>query len=162
MASLIKLLPFLQLLLEVFKPGDGERVTRAAKITSLAFVLLLVYGGFVSYMYIQQYHILVSVREHDRYMEQGFKEKKDLSDKQADQIRDLYKQLFEALGRPPYDGSKNTTTGQPMPAPPVVAPEVPVHAEAAPAKKREVARRPVGITETNNFRQSIIEHLNGD
>lgn len=154
-ASLIKFLPFLQMLLEVFKPGEGERVTRAAKITSLAFTLLLVYSGYVSYMYVLQYHLLVSSQSHDQYMEQGFREKKDLSDKQADQIRDLYKQLFVCYETRPYDGAKVT-----MPPAPIVAPEVPVHAGALPEKKREVAKRPVGIVDNGDFRQKIMSNLN--
>lgn len=162
-ASLLKILPILQLLMEVFKPGDGEKVTRTAKITSLAITLLLVYGGFVSYLYFQQYHLLVQVREHDRYMETGYNEKKGQTEKQADDIRDLYKQLFVCLGKEPYDSSKSPTVSAAlMPPPPVVAPEVPVHADPAPVKKREAAKRPVGVVETNDFRQSIIDHLNGE
>lgn len=163
LASLLKLLPILQLLMEVFRPGDGERVTRTAKITSLAMTLILVYSGFVSYLYFQQYHLLVQVREHDRYMATGYDEKKGLADKQADDIRDLYRQLFVCLGKEPYDSSKSApVTMSTMPPPPVVAPEVPVHSDPAPVKKREAAKRPVGVAETNMFRQSIIDHLNGE
>lgn len=62
-ASVFKLLPFLQMLWEAFKPGEGEKVTRAGKIVTLVIVALVAFSAFVSYAYIVQYtHWLASNR----------------------------------------------------------------------------------------------------
>ncbi|WP_216088633.1 hypothetical protein, partial [Shigella flexneri] len=61
MGSFFKVLPFfLQMLMEAFKPGEGENVSRASKIMTLIITILLSYSGFVSYAYVQQFHALVA------------------------------------------------------------------------------------------------------
>lgn len=160
-AGIIKLLPFLQLLLEAFKPGDGERVTRAGKITTLAFVLLLTYSLFVSYAYVVQYHALVQVREHDQYMERQFNDKDKTVQSQAEELRSLYARIFECLSRrPPYEGGQAAGKAEDIPPAPVAAPDVPVHAEPSPAKKEVVATKPVGVSDMGKFRREILKNLN--
>lgn len=164
-ASFLKLLPFLQLLLEAFKPGDGENVTRAGKITTLAIVLILTYTSFVTYAYIVQYHSLVQVREHDQYMERQYNDKNKTVELQGDELRTLYGRIFECLGRSP--GSAAYESGQPKPAdkpvalvPPVVVPETPVHAEPKVQNKQAAASKPVGVVDMSNFRMEILKNIN--
>lgn len=161
-AGIVKLLPFLQILLEAFQPGDGERVTRVGKITTLAFVLLLTYSMFVSYAYVVQYHSLVQVREHDQYMERQSNDKDKTLNLQADELRALYARIFECLSsRPPYEsGSGHAQKQADMPAAPVAAPEAPIHASPSPTKKESVANKPVGPADMNRFRMEILKNLN--
>ena len=159
LAGIIKLLPFLQLFLEAFKPGDGEKVTRVGKITTLAFVLLLTYSMFVSYAYVVQYHALVQVREHDQYMERQSNDKDKTLQLQSDELHTLYARIFECLGRRPYEsGQSKAPIG--IPAAPIAAPEAPVHASPTPMKKESVAIKPVGPTDMNKFRMEILKNLN--
>jgi len=159
-AGILKLLPFLTLLLEAFKPGDGERVTRAGKITTLAFVLLFTYALFVSYAYVVQYHALVQVREHDQYMERQYQDKDKTVQSQADDLRALYVRIFECLSRPPYDGGQaKRKVNEELPAP-TAAPAVPVHAETSPLKREAVASKPVGVTDMSQFRREILKNIN--
>lgn len=160
LAGIIKLLPFLQLLLEAFKPGDGEKVTRVGKITTLAFVLLLTYSMFVSYAYVVQYHALVQVREHDQYMERQSNDKDKTLQLQADELRALYARIFECLSsRPPYESGHDKAKPE-VPAAPIAAPEAPVHASPTPTKKESVANKPVGPADMNKFRMEILKNLN--
>lgn len=76
MLGLFKLLPIFQLLFDIFKPGDGEQVTRGAKISALAIVALLLYSGFVSYAYIEQYHVVVQTTTQNAYQATALAEKK--------------------------------------------------------------------------------------
>lgn len=159
LAGIIKLLPFLQLLLEAFKPGDGESVTRAGKITTLGIALLLIYSMFVSYAYVEQYHALVQVREHDQYMERQSNDKDKTLQLQADELRALYARIFECLSsRPPYESSQGHAKDIP-PAPEVV-PEAPVHATPTPTKKEAVATKRVGPADMNQFRMEILKDIN--
>ncbi|QVW55270.1 hypothetical protein pEaSNUABM29_00230 [Erwinia phage pEa_SNUABM_29] len=167
-ASIIKLLPFLQMLWEAFKPGEGEKITRAGKIMTLVIVALVAFSLFVSYAYVVQYHALISTQSHDQYMDLSYKELKEKADKLSDENAKLYDRLFTCLGsRPPYEGVENHETKKP-PAPesgadavdskPVEAP-TPVHPSSPPAKKQQAATRPVGTQDSNDFRQEIIKTL---
>jgi len=158
-AAIIKLLPFLQLLLEAFKPGDGEKVTRANKITALAIVLLLTYSLFVSYAYVDQFHKLVQIREHDQYVARQNDERGETIKTQADELRTLYSRIFECLSNRPYDGAKGAAS-VPPPAP-VAVPQTPVHTETkGPDSKREAAAKPVGVVDMSQFRQELLRNLN--
>lgn len=159
LAGIIKLLPFLQILLEAFKPGDGEKVTRAGKITALGIVLLLTYSMFVSYAYVIQYHALVQVREHDQYMERQSDEKGKTLQLQADELRALYSRIFECLGRrPPYESADKDKKD--IPVAPIAAPESPVHAAPTTTRKEAVATKPVGPADMGRFRMEILKDLN--
>lgn len=163
-ASIFKLLPFLQMLWEAFKPGEGEKITRAGKIMTLCLVSLVAFSVFVSYAYVVQYHTLVSVQSHDQYMEMSYKELKEKSDLQEVENAKLYDRLFICLGsRPPYEGTKSPTDSGAEPVHPVAQPETPpspVNPSSPPAKKQQAARRPVGSQDANDFRQEIIRTLN--
>lgn len=165
-ASVFKLLPFLQILWEAFKPGEGEKVTRAGKIVTLAIVALIAFSAFVSYAYIVQYHTLVSVQSRTQYLEISYKELKEKSDHGEVENNKLYDRLFTCLGsRPPYDGTKSPTgTGTGAAVPPEelkpVTPQAPLNPSSPPAKKHQAASRPVGSQAANDFRQEIISTLN--
>lgn len=165
-ASVFKLLPFLQMLWEAFKPGEGEKVTRAGKIVTLVIVALVAFSAFVSYAYIVQYHTLVSVQSRTQYLEISYKELKEKSDQGEVENNKLYDRLFTCLGsRPPYDGTKSPTgTGTGAVVPPEelkpVTPPAPLNPSSPPAKKHQAASRPVGSQEANDFRQEIIKTLN--
>lgn len=165
-ASVFKLLPFLQILWEAFKPGEGEKVTRAGKIVTLVIVALIAFSAFVSYAYIVQYHTLVSIQSRTQYLEISYKELKEKSDHGEVENNKLYDRLFTCLGsRPPYDGTKSPTgTGTGAAVPPVepkpVTPPAPLNPSSPPAKKHQAASRPVGLQEANDFRQEIISTLN--
>mgnify|MGYP006889133974 FL=1 len=165
-ASVFKLLPFLQMLWEAFKPGEGEKVTRAGKIVTLAIVALIAFSAFVSYAYIVQYHTLVSVQSRTQYLEISYKELKEKSDHGEVENNKLYDRLFTCLGsRPPYDGTKSPTgTGTGAAVPPEelkpVTPQAPLNPSSPPAKKHQAASRPVGSQAANDFRQEIIKTLN--
>lgn len=165
-ASVFKLLPFLQMLWEAFKPGEGEKVTRAGKIVTLAIVALVAFSAFVSYAYIVQYHTLVSVQSRTQYLEISYKELKEKSDHGEVENNKLYDRLFTCLGsRSPYDGTKSPTgTGTGAAVPPEelkpVTPQAPLNPSSPPAKKHQAASRPVGSQEANDFRQEIISTLN--
>lgn len=165
-ASVFKLLPFLQMLWEAFKPGEGEKVTRAGKIVTLVIVALIAFSAFVSYAYIVQYHTLVSVQSRTQYLEISYKELKEKSDQGEVENNKLYDRLFTCLGsRPPYDGTKSPTgTGTGAVVPPEelkpVTPPAPLNPSSPPAKKHQAASRPVGSQEANDFRQEIIKTLN--
>lgn len=159
-AAIIKLLPFLQLLLEAFKPGEGEKVTRANKITALAIVLLQTYSLFVSYAYVDQFHKLVQIREHDQYIARQNDERGETIRTQGDELRTLYSRIFECLSHRPYEGGKEGAKADPIPAP-VAVPQVPVHTETKnPDAKREAASKPVGVVDMSNFRQELLRNLN--
>ncbi|ENA4344702.1 hypothetical protein ABGO80_000544 [Salmonella enterica subsp. enterica serovar Braenderup] len=165
-ASVFKLLPFLQMLWEAFKPGEGEKVTRAGKIVTLVIVALIAFSAFVSYAYIVQYHTLVSVQSRTQYLEISYKELKEKSDHGEVENNKLYDRLFTCLGsRPPYDGTKSPTgTGTGAAVPPEelkpVTPQAPLNPSSPPAKKHQAASRPVGSQAANDFRQEIIKTLN--
>ncbi|ECY5559138.1 hypothetical protein AVD02_00665 [Salmonella enterica subsp. enterica serovar Oranienburg] len=165
-ASVFKLLPFLQMLWEAFKPGEGEKVTRAGKIVTLVIVALVAFSAFVSYAYIVQYHTLVSVQSRTQYLEISYKELKEKSDHGEVENNKLYDRLFTCLGsRPPYDGTKSPTgTGTGAAVPPEelkpVTPPAPLNPSSPPAKKHQAASRPVGSQAANDFRQEIIKTLN--
>lgn len=165
-ASVFKLLPFLQILWEAFKPGEGEKVTRAGKIVTLVIVALIAFSAFVSYAYIVQYHTLVSVQSRTQYLEISYKELKEKSDHGEVENNKLYDRLFTCLGsRPPYDGTKSPTgTGTGAAVPPEelkpVTPQAPLNPSSPPAKKHQAASRPVGSQAANDFRQEIIKTLN--
>ncbi|ECO0419419.1 hypothetical protein ZS59_00405 [Salmonella enterica subsp. enterica serovar Typhimurium] len=165
-ASVFKLLPFLQMLWEAFKPGEGEKVTRAGKIVTLVIVALIAFSAFVSYAYIVQYHTLVSVQSRTQYLEISYKELKEKSDHGEVENNKLYDRLFTCLGsRPPYDGTKSPTgTGTGAAVPPEelkpVTPQAPLNPSSPPAKKHQAASRPVGSQAANDFRQEIISTLN--
>lgn len=165
-ASVFKLLPFLQMLWEAFKPGEGEKVTRAGKIVTLVIVALIAFSAFVSYAYIVQYHTLVSVQSRTQYLEISYKELKEKSDHGEVENNKLYDRLFTCLGsRPPYDGTKSPTgTGTEAAVPPEelkpVTPQAPLNPSSPPAKKHQAASRPVGSQAANDFRQEIIKTLN--
>ena len=160
LAAIIKLLPFLQLLLEAFKPGDGEKVTRANKITALAIVLLLTYSIFVSYAYVEQFHSFVTLREHVKYTDRENLERGGTIKDQEDELRSLYSRLFECLARRPYDDGNGGSHTTPLPAP-VTVPETPVHVKSSNTEsKREVASKPVGVLDMSQFRQELLKNLN--
>ncbi|AFQ96670.1 hypothetical protein STRATTON_225 [Erwinia phage vB_EamM_Stratton] len=162
-ASFIKLLPFLQMLLEAFKPGEGEQVTRAGKILTLVIVALIAFSGFVSYAYVVQYHALISVQSHDQYLDLSYKELKEKADKLGEENAKLYDRLFTCLGqRPPYEGDHAKDEPEKKPEVPVAptVPETPVHAATPPVKKQQAAQRPVGVQDANEFRQEILRTLN--
>lgn len=159
-AGIVNLLPFLQIFLEAFRPGEGERVTRVGKIATLAFVLILTYSLFVSYAYVVQYHALVQVREHDQYIGRQYEDKDKTLNRQADELRALYSRIFECLSsRPPYE-SEAAKTPPPMPVAPVAAPEAPIHSAPSETKKETVANKPVGPADMNNFRKEILKNIN--
>ena len=59
MGSFLKVLPFfIQMLMEAFKPGEGENVSRANKIMTLIITVLLSYSAFVSYAYVVQFQVI--------------------------------------------------------------------------------------------------------
>lgn len=168
-ASIIKLLPFLQMLWEAFKPGEGEKITRAGKIMTLVIVALVAFSVFVSYAYVVQYHALISTQSHDQYMDLSYKELKEKADKLGTENTKLYDRLFTCLGsRPPYEGIENRepkkpdtlTSGADVVDSKPVTPPAPVHPSSPVAKKQQAATRPVGTQDSNEFRQEIIKTLN--
>lgn len=162
MGSFLKVLPFfLQMLMEAFKPGEGENVSRASKIMTLIITILLSYSGFVSYAYVQQFHALVSVQSHDAYMTQSYQEMKQDRDKLKEDNGKLYDRLFVCLGqKPPYESTfkpskESGSTKDLTPA----KPETPVSPASTPEQRKEASARPVGSLDANSFRQEIIKTL---
>ena len=145
MGSFFKVLPFfLQMLMEAFKPGEGENVSRASKIMTLIITILLSYSGFVSYAYVQQFHALVAVQSHDTYMSQSYQEMKQDRDKLKEDNGKLYDRLFVCLGqKPPYESTFNSSKVS----------------GSTPEQRKEASARPVGNLNANSFRQEIIKTL---
>lgn len=161
-AAIIKLLPFLQLLLEAFKPGDGEKVTRANKITALAMVLLLTYSLFVSYAYVEQFHSFVQLREHVKYTDRENEEHKETIKNQGDELRVLYSRIFECLGKQrAYDDAEHQGGPAAVTPVPEAVPQTPVHTKTKSVdSKREAASKPVGVVDMSQFRQELLRNLN--
>jgi hypothetical protein len=162
MGSFLKVLPFfIQMLMEAFKPGEGENVSRANKIMTLIITVLLSYSTFVSYAYVVQFHKLVTVQSHDQYMSQSYQEMKQDRDKLKDDNGRLYDKLFICLGqKPPYESGYSTvkednSTKDLTPK----KPETPVSPASTPEQRKEASARPVGSQNANSFRQEIIKTL---
>lgn len=162
MGSFFKVLPFfLQMLMEAFKPGEGENVSRASKIMTLIITILLSYSGFVSYAYVQQFHALVAVQSHDTYMSQSYQEMKQDRDKLKEDNGKLYDRLFVCLGqKPPYESTFNSSkvSGSTKDLS-STKPETPVNPASTPEQRKEASARPVGNLNANSFRQEIIKTL---
>lgn len=145
MGSFLKVLPFfIQMLMEAFKPGEGENVSRANKIMTLIITVLLSYSAFVSYAYVVQFHKLVAVQSHDQYMSQSYQEMKQDRDKLKDDNGRLYDKLFVCLGqKPPYESGFGLVK----------------ESASTPEQRKEASARPVGSQDANSFRQEIIKTL---
>lgn len=152
-ASLIKLLPFLSYLLDIFKPGDGEKVTRESKITALLIVLLIVYAAYVSFAYVEQFHAFVEVRERSRYVEEQNKARGELLVEQDKDIRELYRKLFDCARQPPYEGSVETHPMSRVPLPIFSGTDM---CPAVGIKPLE----PIGLDEIGKRRQELLSKAN--
>lgn len=154
MLGLFKLLPIFQLLFDIFKPGDGEQVTRGAKISALAIVALLLYSGFVSYAYVEQYHVVVKTTTQNAYQETVLAEKKGeltTAKKEAIDYREKYFACLE-------DGSYKQPD---VPKRVADTPPVPVHA-TQPKAAKSPPKEPVGVASGTGFRQELLKKINED
>lgn len=155
MLGLFKLLPIFQLLFDIFKPGDGEKVTRGAKITALAMVALLLYSGFVSYAYIEQYHVVVKTTTQNSYQATALEEKKGeltAAKKEAIDYREKYFTCLE-------DGSYKQPD---VPKQVADTPPIPVNAVRRTATAPPAPRKPVGVASGTEFRQELLKEINED
>lgn len=153
MLSIFKLLPIFQLLFDIFKPGDGEKVTRKDKITALAIVALLLYSGFVSYAYVEQYHVVIKVTTQNTYQATALDEKKGELAASKQEALDYRNKYFGCL----EDGSYK----QPVEPKRVVdTPPTPVHATIQPRAAKPAPRQPVGVASGVEFRQELLKEIN--
>ena len=121
-ALVSRLLPLLQLLLELFQPGDGQKLTRVQKVITLCYMMLILYGFFVSYAYVTQYHGLVEATSRLHYLEQSLLEnEKDLVTERAEK-NELSSRLFSCLEAKSY---KQPVVSDPAPQAPPSPPKDP-------------------------------------
>lgn len=146
MSYLVKLLPLLQMLWEVFKPGEGEKISRAGKMLTLAFIGLFGYSAFVSLAYIEQYHALVQIRESSKYVNQRVAELKV----RVDQLTQSLDAAYLRLSRCPPDTSYDSSPRQAK-MPPQVERESPI-----------LNKKPNVLGNTNDkLRNEVMDILNG-
>ena len=155
MLGLLKLLPIFQLLFDIFKPGDGEKVTRGAKITALVIVALLLYSGFVSYAYIEQYHVVVKTTMQNSYQSTALEEKKGELATAKKEAKDYREKYFACL----EDGSYKQPD---VPKRVADTPPLPVHAVTQPKTAKSAPRQAVGVASGTEFRQELLKKINED
>lgn len=153
MAGLSKILPLFQLLFEIFKPGDGEKVTRAGKICALAISALILYSSFVSFAYVEQYHAYVEATAERNYQLTTITEKKGEIANLKEEVNQFRTKYFTCI----EDGSYN----QPDKPPKVVeTPPRPVHTLTQPKAPKKPPKHPVGMQDGTEFRQELLKVLN--
>jgi len=152
LSGLFRLLPLFQLLFEIFKPGEGEQVTRGAKISALAITALLLYSGFVSYAYVEQYHVAVGVSSKNNYLETTLAEKKGELSTLREERKEFRDKYFTCL----EDGSYKQTERPDMASTPVM----PVHTEPNVTVVKPSEHRQVGVRDGSVFRQELLDELN--
>jgi hypothetical protein len=153
LAGLSKILPLFQLLFEIFQPGDGEKVTRAGKICALAISALILYSGFVSFAYVEQYHAYVEATAERTYQLTTITEKKgELASVKAE-LNEYRSKYFTCI----EDGSYNQPD---RPLKTVETPPRPVHAINQPKVPKRPPKHPVGMQDGSEFRQELLKELN--
>lgn len=152
LSGLFRFLPLFQLLFEIFKPGEGEQVTRGAKISALAIAALLLYSGFVSYAYVEQYHVAVGVSSKNNYLETALDEKKGELSTLREERKEFRDKYFTCL----EDGSYKQTEHPDVTSPPAM----PVHTEPPVTVVKPSVHQQVGVRDGSVFRQELLDELN--
>lgn len=153
MATLSKILPLFQLLFEIFKPGDGEKVTRAGKICALAISALILYSGFVSFAYVEQYHAYVEATAERNYQLTTITEKKGEIASLKEELGEYRTKYFTCI----EDGSYNQPD---KPLKIVETPPAPVHTVNQPKVPKRPPKHPVGMQDGTEFRQELLKSIN--
>ncbi|ANZ49039.1 hypothetical protein HOV30_gp189 [Erwinia phage Derbicus] len=140
-AGIIKLLPLLTFLLEVFKTDDGK-FTAKAKAFCLAMFAVFSFAAYVSYAYVQQFHALVELKAHQQYLIKSEGEAVGRALRLENRITELENKLDICRSRPPYEGA---SLKQPPPKAADIVP-IPVVTKPAPIPKRPIPFTPDAIT----------------
>lgn len=137
-AGIIKLLPLLTFLLEVFKSDDGK-FTAKAKAVFLAFLAILSFAAYVSYAYVQQFHALVELKAHQQYLIKSEGDANGRALRLENRVTELENKLDTCRNRPPYEGA---SVGTPKPKQPDIIPTPTVAIKIPTPPKHPVPYKP--------------------
>lgn len=157
-ASIIKLLPLLQFLLEVFKADDGK-LTAKAKAALLAFLAVASFAAYVSYAYIQQFHALVELKAHQQYLVKSEGEAVGRSLRAENRINELENKLDQCRARPPYEGASASPNPKPIADRPPVILKTPEPDKPKPLPKRNVDMPVATVPSRESTEKSLADRM---